>query len=101
VGLAMAKEIILTGDLYPAAEMQRLGLLNRMVPADRLRTETDDLLARVTRHTPVVLASQKRLFEIWLNRPLTEAIAASIDEFASVFAAPETHEQIRRYRQGG
>jgi enoyl-CoA hydratase/carnithine racemase len=101
VGLALAKEIILTGDLYPAAELQRLGLLNRMVPAEQLRAETDELLGRVTRHTPVVLASQKRLFESWLNRPLTDAIAESVEEFAGVFAAPETHEQIRRYRQGG
>lgn len=98
VGLAMAKEIILTGDPYPAAEMYRLGLLNRVVAADRLREETEDLLARITRHTTVVLASQKRLFEIWQNRALADAIDESLDEFAAVFAAPQTLEQIRRYR---
>lgn len=98
VGLATAKEIILTGDPYPASVMDRLGLLNRVVTADRLRESVEDLLGRITRHTPVVLASQKRLFEIWLNRPLTAAIDASVDEFAGVFEAPETMEQIRRYR---
>jgi len=98
VGLSMAKEMILTGDPVPAAELHRLGLLNRIVPADRLAAETADLLARITRHTAVVLASQKRLFEIWQNRPLTDAIADSVEEFASVFAHPETMEQIRRYQ---
>ena len=98
IGLAMAKELILTGDSYPATDMQRLGLLNRVVPASRLQEETEELLARMTRHTQVALASQKRLFEIWHNRPLAEAIDESVDEFASVFAAPETAEQIRRYR---
>jgi enoyl-CoA hydratase/carnithine racemase len=98
VGLAMAKEIILTGDLYPAAELHRLGLLNRVVPAERLTAETEDLLARVTRHTPAVLASQKRLFEVWHNRPLVDAIDYSVDEFAAMFALPETLDQIRRYR---
>ena len=97
VGLAMAKEIILTGDPYPAAEMYRLGLLNRVVPAARLREETEELLGRMTRHTQVAVASQKRLFEIWHNRPLADAIDESVDEFASVFASPETAEQIRRY----
>ena len=96
VGLAMAKEIILTGDSYPAAELYRLGLLNRVVPYDDLRASTADLLAKVTRHTAVVLASQKRLFEIWQNRTLVDAIDASVDEFAGVFAAPETLEQVRR-----
>jgi enoyl-CoA hydratase/carnithine racemase len=98
VGLAMAKEIILTGDLYPAAQLHRLGLLNRVVPAPQLRAETEELLARVTRHTPAVLASQKRLFEVWHNQPLVDAIDQSVDEFAAMFALPETHEAIRRYR---
>jgi enoyl-CoA hydratase len=98
VGLGMAKEIILTGDLYPASVMDRLGLLNRVVAADRLAEATEELLARMTRHTPVVLASQKRLFEIWHNRALADAIDDSVDEFAAVFAAPETLQQIRRYR---
>ena len=98
VGLAMAKEMILTGDPYPAPELYRLGLLNRVVPAKRLVEAATELLAGVTRHTAVVLASQKRLFEIWQNRPLTDAIADSVEEFASVFAHPETIEQIRRYR---
>jgi len=97
IGLAMAKELILTGDSYPSMEMHRLGLLNRVVPASRLQEETEELLSRMTRHTQVALASQKRLFEIWHNRPLVEAIDESVEEFASVFAAPETAEQIRRY----
>ena len=52
--------------------MNRLGLLNRVLPAERLVEAATELLARVTRHTAVVLASQKRLFEIWQNRPLTD-----------------------------
>jgi enoyl-CoA hydratase/carnithine racemase len=100
VGLAMATEIILTGDLYPAAELYRLGLLNRVVPAEHLTAETEELLARVTRHTPAVLASQKRLFEVWHNQSLVDAIDHSVEEFAAMFALPETHEAIRRYRTG-
>jgi enoyl-CoA hydratase/carnithine racemase len=98
VGLAMAKEIILTGDLYPAAELYRLGLLNRVAVADDLLAQTQALLARVIGHTPAVLASQKRLFEVWHNQPLTAAIDHSVDEFAAMFALPETLDQIRRYR---
>jgi enoyl-CoA hydratase/carnithine racemase len=82
VGLGLAREIILTGDLYPA---DQLGIMNRTVARDALRTATVDLLGRVTRHAPAVLASQKRLFEIWLNTPLTAGIDASVTEFASLF----------------
>jgi enoyl-CoA hydratase/carnithine racemase len=100
IGLARAKEIILTGDMYPAPSLDQWGLLNRVVAAEHLPDETAQLLARVTRHTPIVLASQKRLFEIWHNQNLTGAIDASLDEFAGVFADPSTQEQIHRYRAG-
>jgi enoyl-CoA hydratase/carnithine racemase len=100
VGLSMAKEIILTGDLYGADDMYRLGMLNRVVGSDRLREETLALLSRLTRHTPTVLASQKRLFETWQNTALAVGIEASIEEFGRVFENPETQQQIRRYRAG-
>lgn len=100
VGLSLAKELILTGDLYPAAVLERRGLLNRVVPRERLAAETAELLARVSRHSPTALASQKRLFEVWQNTSLRDGIEASVDEFATVFAAPETAEAIRRYRPG-
>jgi enoyl-CoA hydratase len=100
VGLGRAKEIILTGDLYPAADLDRWGLLNRVVPRDRLEDEALRLLSRVTRHTRTVLASQKRLFEVWQNAPLSEGIRVSTEEFARVFEAPETLQQVHRYRSG-
>ena len=36
VGAARAKEFLLTGDLLTAAEAERIGLINRVVPADQL-----------------------------------------------------------------
>ena len=98
VGLAWAKEIILTGDLYDAATMDRLGMLNRVVSRDRLAETAGELLGRVTRHTPTVLASQKRLFETWQNTALRVGIEASVEEFARVFEAEETREQVERHR---
>lgn len=98
VGLARAKEIILTGDLYPAADLHRWGLLNRVVPRPRLLAETLGLLSRITRHTRTVLASQKRLFEVWQNTSLSEGIDVSTEEFAGVFEAAETLQQVQRYR---
>jgi len=98
VGLSKAKEMILTGDLYPVAEMERYNLFNAVVPADELLKTTQSLLGRVTPWTPTVIASQKRLFEIWQNSTLRDGIAASVDEFARVFSSPETAAQIATRR---
>jgi enoyl-CoA hydratase/carnithine racemase len=98
IGLAKAKEVILTGDSYPVEALAPFGLLNAVVPAEELERETRRMLARVVRHTRVVVAAQKRLFEIWQNRPLTEGIELSVELFSEVFASPETLAQVGRHR---
>lgn len=85
VGLSLAKEMMLTGELYPVAEMARRGLLNAVVPGAELLAETQRMLDRLTGHDPAVVAAQKRLFETWQNSTLSDGIEASLDEFAGVF----------------
>jgi enoyl-CoA hydratase/carnithine racemase len=98
IGLAKAKEVILTGDNYSVEELAPYGFLNVVVPADDLVAETKRMLARVVRHTRTVTAAQKRLFEIWQTTSLTTGIDMSVDVFASVFESAETYEQINRHR---
>ena len=57
IGQKKTRELLLTGDLIDAGEAERIGLVNRVVPADRLAAEVDalaDRLARVAarRHGP-------------------------------------------------
>lgn len=98
IGLALAKELILTGDLYPAAVLFQRGLLNSLVPASQLHATTAALVGRITRHTAAVIASQKRLFEVWQNTGLREGAEASVEEFAAMFALAETSQQVSAYR---
>jgi enoyl-CoA hydratase len=98
VGRSLAKEMVLTGDLYAVSELAGTGLLNAVVPPDLLRSTAVELLGRVTRHTPGVLAAQKRLFEVWLNSGLDEATAASVEIFAELFSEPATLDAIACYR---
>src|SRR5499427_8973896 len=72
VGLSRAKEIILTGGLYPVTEFAAQGLINRMVGPPQLRAATLELLGSVTASTREVIAAQKGLFETWLNHGLQD-----------------------------
>lgn len=47
VGMAKAKELIFTGDTIDAAEAERLGLINRVVPAGELMAEAMKLARRL------------------------------------------------------
>ncbi len=97
VGLGKAKEMILTGDSYPARDLP--GLVNVLVPSDQLMAQTKSMVARVAGHTRTVMAAQKRLFETWQNTGHAAGIEMSIEVFANVFSAPETTEQARRHKE--
>src|SRR6266566_7952399 len=47
VGLAKATELLFTGDFISAAEAERIGLYNRVVPLDQLAQTTQELAGRL------------------------------------------------------
>ena len=98
VGLSKAKEMLLTGDLYPVAELDRFGFCNVVVPPEQLEGATEALVRRVANHSPAATAAQKRLFETWQNSGLQTSVEASIGEFAEVFGNPATLDRVRAYR---
>jgi enoyl-CoA hydratase/carnithine racemase len=64
VGLARAKEIVLLGEMLPAAEALANGLVHRVVPADQLTAEVQTLAERLAGKAPLALGMAKLL----LNR---------------------------------
>jgi enoyl-CoA hydratase len=66
IGQKATRELLLTGDLVDAAEARRLGLVNRVVPADRLAAEVDALAETLARVEPDVMAPTK----LMLNRAM-------------------------------
>jgi enoyl-CoA hydratase len=104
IGQKKTRELLLTGDLIDAAEAERIGLVNRVVPADALADEVDALADRIARTPPEVVAPTKRM----LNRAmdamgLREAVEAAIDLGAIINAAdtPEQREWDEIVRRDG
>jgi enoyl-CoA hydratase len=69
IGQKKTRELLLTGDLIDAREAERIGLVNRVVPADRLASEVDALADRLARVEPDVMAPTKQM----LNRAMDAA----------------------------
>ena len=72
-----AAEMLMTGDLVDAAHAERIGLINRAVPADRLTEETMALANRIASHSPAVVALGKHSVAETRPLPLDEAYAAA------------------------
>ena len=76
IGQKKTRELLLTGDLIDAAEAERIGLVNRVVPAERLAAEVDALADRLARVDPDVMAPTK----LMLNRAMDAAgFAAAVE----------------------
>jgi enoyl-CoA hydratase len=104
VGQKKTRELLFTGDLVDAAEAERMGLVNRVVPVERLEAEVDSLADRIARTPPEVIAPTKRM----LNRAMDamgfrEAVEAGIDLGAIINAAdtPEQREWDEIVRHDG
>lgn len=97
VGLSKAKEMMLTGEIYPVADLEPLGLVNAVVAPSELEAETRRMLARLAGNTRTAVKAQKHLLEVWQNTSLEEGIDASVAAFAEVFGASETGEQVEAH----
>lgn len=60
LGVAAAKRLFLTAEPIDAEEMQRIGYLDEIVPADGLKARVDALTATLTANAPLALAGLKR-----------------------------------------
>lgn len=61
VGLAVARDLMLTARTIDAAEAQRIGLISRVVPHEALRAEATKAAAQILRTAPEARAHTKRM----------------------------------------
>jgi enoyl-CoA hydratase/carnithine racemase len=61
VGPRKAKELIFACEPIGAAEAERIGLVNKVVPADDLQPAVQDLADKIKKNDPMALATAKRL----------------------------------------
>ena len=61
VGLAVARDLLLSARSFDAAEAQRLGVISRVVPHDDLRAAATEAASQVLRTAPAARAQVKRM----------------------------------------
>jgi enoyl-CoA hydratase/carnithine racemase len=87
VGRARALELVLGAGVIDAAEALRIGLVNRVVPADALEARTRELAETLAGYDPDVLAHAKRMLEFGAQATLAETLANDPRVNASLQAA--------------
>jgi enoyl-CoA hydratase/carnithine racemase len=91
VGLSKATELLYTGDFVSAAEAERIGLYNKVVPAEQLAETTREFAERLARGPAFALAKTKEM----LNRELFMNLQSALESEAQAQAICMQHPDYR------
>lgn len=94
MGRKEAFEMLVTGDFIDAAEAQRRGLVNRVVPLDQLDDELGKLTASICAKTPVAVRMGKQLFYQQLETGIQAAYQMASETMACNMMTEDAAEGI-------
>jgi enoyl-CoA hydratase/carnithine racemase len=97
LGLAHAKEMVLTGRRYSAEECQHFGFISRLVEPEALRTQAQALAESVARHEPFALEMAKRALNRAADLPLEAGLEYEAAAYALNFGTPHAREGLRKF----
>ena len=97
VGRKRLMELALTGDVIDAATALDWGLVNRVVPDERLDEAIADLLGRATRGSRASKALGKQTLYAQLDRPEADAYTIALEVMAAASQTPAAREGIAAF----
>src|SRR6267143_1211987 len=96
-GTGIAYEMFFTGKPLSATDAHRLGLINRLVPADRLEAEVRELAAHLVSQPPQAIAGAKRAVVHALQSSFEEALEFESYLQEAQAASPEFADGVQAF----
>ena len=93
-GFGRAMEVVLSGEMIPAAEAHRIGLFNRVVPGDALLSEVTAFAGTLAAKSPPALARAKRSMHAAVRGSLDEALALELEQQLALFDSDEARDAL-------
>jgi enoyl-CoA hydratase len=97
VGRGRALEMLLTGEMVDAQEAWRIGLVNRVVPKDKLLDESHALLRKMLANGPLSLRFTLEAVRAGLETPFPEAQAHEATLFGLICTTEDMKEGTRAF----
>ena len=94
VGLRAAKRMVIGGDPVDAGQALALGLVDRVLPADRLQTEAQLLAEQLARLPPAAVQAAKGAFVACQG---TDFVTWEREQFAACWADPEREAAMQAF----
>ena len=97
VGLRRALEIAMLGDTYSALEAERLGLVNRVVPAAEFDAAVQELAQRLAGGPTLAYGHMRRLMRNAFDHDLPTQLAAEAEAFVACARSADLPEGIEAF----
>jgi cyclohexa-1,5-dienecarbonyl-CoA hydratase len=100
IGPKKALEIVLTGDRIRAAEAERLGLVNKVVPPEELKEAADEFVGKLAKLSSAVLRLTKRAVRLGSAGDFTERLM-TVEELylGPLMATEDAHEGLAAFME--
>jgi enoyl-CoA hydratase len=97
VGKGRALELLLTGGMIDAAEAYRIGLVNRVVSADKLLAEAEALLRTILENGPLAIRACLEAVDAGLETSLDQALLLEANHFGLLSATEDMREGTKAF----
>jgi enoyl-CoA hydratase/carnithine racemase len=93
IGLSNSKRLLMLGDRIQADEACKMGLIDKVVPLERLKTEAEELAQKLCEYSPAALKCAKRAVNSVI-KVSQDGLRKETDFFALLFSSKEAKENI-------
>ncbi|UCF39813.1 MAG: enoyl-CoA hydratase/isomerase family protein [Gemmatimonadota bacterium] len=97
VGLGNAYKLLYTGQLVGAEEALRMGLVDEVVPHDRLQERVRELATEIAAKSPVALEFIKDCLKASTRMPLDEGVRFETTYFGLAFSSEDKEEGVTAF----
>lgn len=97
IGWGRTREILLTGETFPAVEALAMGFVQKVVPAGDLDAAVDAWIDPICRAAPQAIRAQKALIDRWERVSIDEGVYAGIDALSDAYKTGEPQERIAAF----
>lgn len=97
IGEKKAKELIFTGMSITANEALQMGMINRVVPAEKLKESVTELVSVLVRRSPVILKIAKAAVNRSLETTLSTGLLYESDLFGLCFGTADQKEGAKAF----
>jgi enoyl-CoA hydratase/carnithine racemase len=99
IGRGRALELMTTGRTVSPAEAERIGMVDRLVPAAEFDQAVAELAAGLAAGAPLAIAAVTRVVNDGLERSLEDALERELQELAALFASEDAREGMTAFTE--